>query len=108
MAAVIPPIGAVVAAAVVARQRKIVEQFQSARATSLERATSLAGLHVETGMAFDILLRHGVVKQSGELAYLDEPAWAAHQARRRHRLLLLVPIFVVVALLLWILWIALQ
>jgi hypothetical protein len=108
VAALAPIIVTFLAVALVARQRRIVEQLRSAGATRPERATSPAALGLGTGMAYGILLRHGVVKSSSELVYLDEPAWEALRARRRHRLLLLVPIFVVVGLLLWILYIALQ
>ena len=107
MTAVIPT-GAIVAGAMVARQRKIVEQLRDAGATSRERATSAATLGLDEGMAFGILLRHGVVKQAGERTYLDEAAWEAHQARRRRRLLLIPPILVMAGVTLWILWIALQ
>jgi hypothetical protein len=58
-------------------------------------------------MAFGILLRHAVVRKTRELVYLDVPVWEAHQARRRHRLLLIPPFLVLVGLVLWVLWIEL-
>jgi hypothetical protein len=102
MVAVIP------SGAIVARQRKIVEQLRTAGATCAERATSTAALGIDEGMGFGILLRHGVVRRTGELVYLDVSAWEAHQARRRRRLLLIPPLLVLVGLVLWVLWFELQ
>ena len=100
-AAVAPMVVTLIAATMVRRQRRIVEQLRSAGATGPERATSAATFGGEEGMAIGILLRHAVVKKSGEQYYLDEAAWEAHRARRRRRV---VQVLVLVALGLVVLW----
>jgi len=101
-AAVAPIMVTLLAAAMVARQRKIVTQFRSAGATSAERATSAATLGVDEGMAFRTLLRHAVLRATGERYYLDEPAWEALRARRHSRALrILLFVAVVVSMILW-------
>jgi len=84
-AAIAPMVVTVLAAAMVRRQKRIVEQLRSAGATRPERATSAATFGGEEGMAIGILLRRAVVKKTGESYYLDEPAWEALRARRLRR-----------------------
>lgn len=100
-AAVAPMMVTVIAAAMVRRQRKIVEQLRSAGATCPERALAAATLGEEDGMAMKILLRHDVVRKTGESCYLDEPAWDALRARRLRRV---VQALVLAALGLAFLW----
>jgi len=79
---------AVVIAAVVRRQRKIVEQFQAAGATSADRATTAAALGVHEGMAFKQLRRHAILQEVGERLFVDTARWASHRQRRRRRALI--------------------
>lgn len=102
-AAVAPIMVTFLAAALVARQRKIVTKLRDAGATSPERATAAATFGGAEGAAFRILQRHAVLRATGERYYLDEPAWEALRARR-HSLALRILLFaaVVVSLVLWI------
>lgn len=100
-AAVAPIMVTILAAAMVARQRKFVERLRSAGATSPERATAAATFGGDEGMAFGILLRRAVVKKTGERYYLDEPAWEALRAKRRRRVLLALAVALVGAVTLW-------
>ena len=102
-AAIAPMVVTLLAAAMVRRQRRIVEQLRSAGATSPDRATPAATFGGDEGMAFGILLRHAVVKKTGERYYLDEPAWEAHRARRHRRVLIALTIALVGVAILWIL-----
>src|SRR5262245_10315420 len=81
---------AVVIAVVVRRQRKIVEQFQAAGATSADRATTAAALGVHEGMAFKQLRRDAILQEVGERLFVDTACWAAHRQRRRRRALICV------------------
>jgi hypothetical protein len=73
----------------VRRQRKIVEQFQAAGATSADRATTAAALGVDEGMAFKQLRRHAILQEVGEQRlFVDTARWAAHRQRRRRRALI--------------------
>ena len=87
---------AAVAGGMVRRQRKIVESFREAGATSPERAASASALGVDEGMAFRLLRRHAILVEAGERLYLDEARWEAHRARRR-RLAIFIPLAVVLA-----------
>lgn len=101
-AAVAPIMVSLLAAAMVARQRKIVTKLRSAGATSPERATSAATFGGDEGMAFGILQRHAVVRKTGESYYLDEPAWQALRARRFRRVLIALTVVLVGLVILWI------
>ncbi len=100
-AAIAPMMVTVLAAAMVRRQKRIVEQLRSAGAIRPEHATSAATFGGEEGMAIGVLLRHGVVKKTGAGYYLDEPAWDALRARRVRRV---VQVFILVLLGLAVLW----
>ncbi len=78
------------AGAIVHKEKKIVAAFRAAGATSPDRATTSATLEIREGLAFAILRRHDIVRQTedGRL-YLDEPAWEAHRIAR-HRLALTI------------------
>ena len=100
-AAVAPIMVTFLAAAMVARQRKIVERLRSAGATNPERATPAATFGGDEGMAFGILQRHAVVRKTGERYYLDEPAWEALRARRLRRVLIALTVALVGVATLW-------
>ncbi len=83
------------AGGIVRKEKKIVEVFRSADATSWDRATTAALLGVNEGLAFRILLRQSILRRvdDGRL-YLDEPAWQLHEAfRRRLAVTLVVAVF---------------
>lgn len=72
-----------IAAAVVRRERRIVEQFVAAGATSAERATTAAALGIEQGHAFRLLLGHGVLQSAGpDRLFVDLARWRAHRRKR--------------------------
>ena len=74
---------AAVFAGVIRRQKKIVQQFQAAGATSADRAATAAALGVQEGMAFKQLRRHAILQDAGgQRLFLDTARWEAHQLRR--------------------------
>ncbi len=91
-------------AAIVRKETKIVAAFREAGATGPDRGLTAASLGVHQGLAFRILLRHGVLREAGpSRLYLDEPSWEALRARRRRTAIVavsMVVLAVVVALLL--------
>lgn len=71
------------AGAVVHKQKQIVAAFRAAGATKRERATSVAALGIHAGLAFRLLCSHAILRDAGgQGLWLEEPAWAAHCARR--------------------------
>ena len=91
--------GAVAAAAIIRREKEIVDRFRSMGASSPETARSEIQLGTEHGVAWRRLIDHAVVRSTpAGLFYLDEPSWRALQ-RLRHRLALvfgLIAIFLAV------------
>ena len=77
--------GAAAAAAVLAKERHVVEAFQRARATSPERAVVPEDIGVDlAGVGGRRLLRHAVLRAAPSgLYYLDEPTWVALRSTRR-------------------------
>jgi hypothetical protein len=92
--------GAAAAAAVLAKERHIVEAFQHARATSAERAVLPEDIGVDlTGVGGRRLLRHAVLREgSSGLYYLDEPTWVALRSTRRRLVFVLLAIVGLAAL----------
>lgn len=84
-AAIAPMMVTILTAAMIRKQRRIVEQLRSAGAIRPEHATSAATFGGEEGMALGNLERHGVVMKTGAGYYLDESAWDALRARRVRR-----------------------
>lgn len=79
--------GAGVAAVIVAKERRIVEAFQSAGATSPERAIMVHDVGVGDGIALRRLRSHAVIREArpGHL-YLDQEVWDALRRTRRRML----------------------
>ncbi|MDQ6738690.1 MAG: hypothetical protein M3Z30_13455 [Gemmatimonadota bacterium] len=95
--------GAGVAAVIVAKERRIVEAFQSAGATSPERAIMVHDVGVGDGIALRRLRSHAVIREAtpGHL-YLDQEVWdALRRTRRRMMLVMLVVLLFWVATLAW-------
>lgn len=87
------------AAAIVIKERHIVESFQRARATSPDRATTPEALGVHEGNAFRLLVGHAVLRETQPgMYYLDEPSWAA-LGRMRRRIVVVILVAAVVILL---------
>jgi hypothetical protein len=84
--------GASAAAAIVIRERHIVEAFRGAGATRPEAATTPDSLGVSQRLAFTILVRDAVLRETRPgFYYLDEPSWNAKRGiRRRIALFMLV------------------
>ncbi|MDQ2889417.1 MAG: hypothetical protein M3R65_02535 [Gemmatimonadota bacterium] len=75
--------GASVAAVIIAKERRIVERFRDAGATSPERARTALDLGVDENIGFRRLHRSAVIRESKPgLFYLDEEVWAAVRNRR--------------------------
>ena len=106
MAAVVP----VVVSAVVRHQRRIVAAFRAAGATEPGRAATVEKLAVRKGQALETLLRHAIVRDAGgQLLWLDEAAWSAHEAKRwRFALRLMVGMGTLVFVALLSLWLILH
>lgn len=76
--------GAGVAAIIIAKETDLVAHFRLAGALNSATAKSVTELGVDTRLAWEILERRAIIRQAGRgLYYLDEPAWVAHQTRRR-------------------------
>jgi hypothetical protein len=85
------------------KQRRLVGKFQSSGATSEEKSKSLSDLNIREGMAVRKLIRHGVLRPSGEnLFYLDEAAWGELRRIRRNRVFILFSIILVVGIIFYI------
>ena len=84
--------GATAAAAIVARERHIVDAFRRAGATRPDAAATTQSLGVSERLAFRILVRDAVLRETTPgFYYLDEPSWQAKRAiRRRVALVMLV------------------
>jgi hypothetical protein len=92
--------GAAAAAAVLVKERHVVEAFQRARATSPERAVVPEDIGVDlAGVGGRRLLRHAALRATGSgLYYLDEPTWVALRSTRRRLVFVLLAIVGLAAL----------
>lgn len=92
--------GAAAAAAVLVKERHVVEAFQRARATSPERAVVPEDIGVDlAGVGGRRLLRHAALRATPSgLYYLDEPTWAALRSTRRRMVFVVLVIVGLVAL----------
>ena len=87
--------GAGVAAVIVAKERRIVDAFRSAGATSPDRAIMVQDAGVGDGIALRRLRSHAVIREANSgLFYLDEEVWEALR-RARHRMLFAVLIILI-------------
>ncbi len=84
------------AAVIIAKEKDLVAHFRRAGALSPATAKSVTELGVETRLAWSILEGRAIIREAGEgLYYLDEPAWVAHQQRRRRIAITLLAIVLV-------------
>ena len=84
------------AAAIVIKEKRIVNAFRGAGATAPGAAVPPVSVGVAEGAAFRRLRRHAVLREGAPGAfYLDEPSWEACRAMRRR-----VALAIVIALLL--------
>jgi hypothetical protein len=92
--------GAAAAAAILVKERHVVDAFQRARATSPERAVVPEDIGVDlTGVGGRRLLRHAVVRATPSgLYYLDEPTWIALRSSRRRMVFVLLVVVGLAAL----------
>lgn len=76
--------GASAVAAILAREKHIVDAFRRAGATSATSAVAPAAIGVSERLAFRKLREHAVLREtSSGVFYLDEPSWQALCAMRR-------------------------
>lgn len=81
------------AAAIVIRERHIVEAYRQAGAMSPDAAATPDSLGVSERMAFRILVRDAVLRQTQPgFYYLDELSWDAKQGIRRRVALVMLAI----------------
>jgi hypothetical protein len=87
-------------AAVLVKERHVVEAFQRARATSPERAVVPEDIGVDlAGVGGRRLLRHAVLRATATgQYYLDEPTWIALRSTRRRMVFVLLVIVGLAAL----------
>ena len=89
--------GAVVSAALVAKEKHIVATFREACALSPQTAKTLAALGIEDGLAVERLRKRAVLRDGGDSKlYLDEPSWEALRSLRQR--LVFVALLVVATL----------
>lgn len=95
--------GTGVAAVIIAKERRIVEAFQSAGATSPQRAIVVQDAGVGNGIALRRLRDHAVIRESGPgLYYLDQEVWdAVRRMRRRMVWVMLVILLFWIGTLVW-------
>ncbi|MBC8088803.1 MAG: hypothetical protein H7Z40_16175 [Phycisphaerae bacterium] len=85
--------GATAVAILVRKERDIVEQFLSARATSDATARSLGELGLDSNIALRRLQRQAVIRETTRgTVYLDEPSWQAMKSSRRTRVVVLLAV----------------
>ena len=85
------------AAAVVAKEKRIVRAFRDAGATSADKAVSSADVGVHGRVAFKKLVGHAVLRESGDgRFYLDEQKWQ-DLCSLRHRMVLIILLLVAIA-----------
>ncbi len=95
--------GTTAAAAVVIREKHIVEAFRRAGAITPDAAATPDSLGVAQNVAFSILVRDAVLRESRPGSYyLDEPSWRAKRAmRQRVAIVALLITAVVVLVAIW-------
>lgn len=85
------------AAAVIAREKRIVRAFWEAGATSADKAVAPQDIGVHGRVAFKRLVEHAVLRESGNgRFYLDEQKWQDLRSLR-HRIVLIMLLLVAVA-----------
>jgi len=79
--------GTIAAAAIIAKERDIVDRFRDVGVTSIADARRLDDVGIGDGVALRRLRRHEVIREaSPEMFYLDEPVWNAVRSMRRRML----------------------
>ena len=88
--------GATAAAAIIKRERDLVDHFRRAGATSPQTAQTPTALGVEPRLAWDILVRSAIIRTATNgTFYLDEQSWEA-MGRRRRRLAMVIAVFAII------------
>jgi hypothetical protein len=92
---------ATAAAVILIRERRVVEAFSAAAATSPERARPLETLGIESdGMALRRLQKRAVIRESAPgRFYLDVPTWDALRQMRHRMAFVMLAVLIVVLLL---------
>lgn len=87
------------AAAVIAREKRIVRAFREAGATSADKPVVPADIGVHGRAAFKRLVEHAVLRESGNgRFYLDEQKWEQLRSLRHRLVLILLLLVTVIAL----------
>jgi hypothetical protein len=88
-----------VAAVIIAKERRIVDSFRDAGATSPARAITTQQAGISENIGFTRLRDHEVIREANPgFFYLDEPVWLAVRRTRRRLAIALLMIAVFVAL----------
>ena len=88
----------VAAAAIIRKQRELVEHFTEAGAVSPSSARSPTDLGVHERFAWMRLVERGVIREAAPgRYYFDEPTWVALRQRRRRVAVVVIIVCVVLA-----------
>lgn len=91
--------GAVIAAAILGKEKRIVTAFRKAHATSASAATVPTAIGVKQRVAFTILQRRGILKEAAPgVFYLDETTWQELRRVRRRCLAVVVAILALIVI----------
>lgn len=91
--------GTAAAAAIIRREKDLVDRFRALGASSPDTARTLVQVGADQGVAWRRLLDHAVVRTTaGGMYYLDEPSWRAVTRIRRRLALVFGVIALVLAL----------
>ena len=95
--------GTSAAAAIVAKERHIVEAFRRAGATAMHRAVTPEAVRISEGLAFHKLCKHAILREAGPgTFYLDEAAWAEWRSVRRRTAMVLLAVALGTMLVVWL------
>ncbi len=93
-------IAPVAAAAIIAKERRIVDRFREVGAISPESACAVPEIGVHEGVALMRLRRHEVIREAApQRFYLDEAVWLAVRRTRRRFVLAIFSVILVVLVL---------
>ena len=89
----------VAAAAIIRKERQLVDHFRGIGAVSADTARTLAQLGVDQNIGWRRLVDHAVLRSTpAGTWYLDEPSWMALGRMRRRLALVIAAIGLIVAL----------
>ena len=90
------------AAAILMKQNRIIRRFTELRAVSPDTAVSLEATGYRQSWIFRRLMARGVIVETKDGYYLDEPAAEQFITNRRTRMLIITGVLCVIALLIFV------